>query len=176
MGITIKASYSGNAVEYLQQVMGRLQKTEEALVKVTNQVAKYWQRNYQEEGALIGGWAALAQATQDNRAQQGFDPSGPIMIRHGGLVAMSTTMFANAQGSTTRSERAPYDPRGITATGQLSIRGNVANLSVSGPQVFNHWPGVRIPRPARPIWFVDKPVAVEAGRAVGEWISDALRQ
>lgn len=85
-------------------------------------------------------------------------------------------MFANAAGNETLTETSPYDPRGNRITGRLMLDDQTAELSVEGPQVFNQFPGIRTPRPARPFWFINDGITVEARRGVEEWLVDEVLQ
>lgn len=171
--ITVRVTGLEGVVDYLTRVSDSLKKPEEGLHRAVNEVGKYWQRNFETEGGLNGGWAELAQSTQENRASQGYNPSYPIMLRYGALYRSSTVMFANANGPTSYSSGVPYDDR-IGVTALLTFDKSSATLSLEGEQVFNHWPGRRTPRPARPIWFVDSSVTESAARGVFDWLVEEV--
>lgn len=170
----IQLKYTANVDQPLSRIVSNLNNTDKALQLTTHAVAKYWQKNFRSEGALIGGWAALADATVENRLYQGYGGAHPIMIRSGGLMEMSTTFFATADGTSAQMMEVPYDSRGIYTMASVIYRHNQANLAVVGPQVFNHYPGIKDNRPARPIWFVNRGVMLEAGKAIDSWVRDAI--
>lgn len=152
---------------YLSAVEKRLRKPD--LSRPVQAVARYWRNSYRTEGGAVGGWAALAQRTIEDRAYQGYR-AGPILVRNGGLRELSTDFFARRKRGGSLSRTTPYDPRNITTTAKLVFDPNRAILSIRGPQVYNQWPGHKTPRPARPFWFTTPPVHSEARKSVIEWI------
>lgn len=153
---------------YLDMVQKKLRRPD--LSYPVNAVGKMWQQNYRTEGGFVGGWASLAQTTIDNRRQQGYG-AGPIMIRNGGLYRTSADFFATRKRGGSRSITTPYGGKTpATATATLQFSTETAVLTISGPQVYNQWPGIRNARPARPFWFTTQPVRYAARGAVVNWI------
>lgn len=175
MRATIRVRTTGvdGVAQYLARVGEKLHEPEGGLRNAVNRVGAYWQRNYEAEGGLNGGWADLALRTQEDRARQGYPPTNPIMLRYGATYRTSTLFFADAKGPGRRTEGVPYDDR-VSIVGILEFDKNTASLSLEGQQVFNHWPGIRNNRPARPIWFVTPAVVSEATQGVFDWLVEEV--
>lgn len=164
--VTLKGWAEAHA--YLERVKKTLRKPDPS--KPVNAVGKMWQQNYKTEGGMVGGWAQLAQITIANRRQQGYG-AGPIMIRNSGLYRTSSDFFATRKRGGSRSITTPYGGKTkATATATLTFSTETAVLTISGPQVYNQWPGIRNARPARPFWFTTQPVRNAARGAVVDWI------
>lgn len=170
---TVQLSGRQEMQQYMERVHDALSKPQGAVRNATNRVALYWMKNFLSEGSLVGGWAPLAESTIANRIGQGYG-GGPIMTKSGSLAAAATGFFASAVDSGQVVYTEPYDPRGITVTARLSMGSKIARLSVDGWPVVNQWYGPRTGRPARPFWWVDQAVGLQAGLGVAEWLFDEV--
>lgn len=139
--------------------------------KAVKRIAEVWALSYRGEGNQVGGWTGLAQSTMEERARQGFNPSGPILIRQGSLYAMSTLFFAQGRRGLA-SGWSTYGGRSIRTTASLEITNGVATLGLSGPKTIHqkgNWTA-----PKRQYWFTNR-VAIQATRlGVVEWIKDEV--
>lgn len=66
-----------------------------------NAAGDVFERNFQTEGKAggLGGWAQLAERTQEEREALGFDPNHPILVRYGDLRYATSTLLRDAKGS-----------------------------------------------------------------------------
>lgn len=141
------------------------------LVSATNGVAAVWAANYDAEGSMVGGWADLAQKTQDLRQAKGLDPEHPILFRYGTLRGIVIDLFQKPAAS---SATATSDS-GADISGSLTISEGTATLSASGWPVVNQWEDAAKNRPARPYWFVNPQVEQAALDGVALWLGDLIK-
>jgi len=69
------------------------------LKQIKEEQNERWDRNLDAEGEEYGGWAALAEATLEDRVMRGFGPS-PILRREGTL---HSNVRAQAEGAHVRA-------------------------------------------------------------------------
>lgn len=172
--VTLRGGDSRLQQQYLNRVRDRLSNPREGLVRAANATARVWEKNFRSGGGLVGGWAALAEATKRNRARQGM-PEGPVLIKYGALKAVVTEGFIEAKGPGQWSRTDPYSPH--TTRARLSISKGLARLTASGWKVANQYghpnhSGRAIP--PRPFWFVDRTVMAASKQAVEKWIADEV--
>lgn len=172
--ITVSLKNYEAAIGYLDRVRTRLRKPE--VNKAVTRVALFWASSYRSEGAAVGGWAQLAERTVEDRLQQNYPGSHPIMRRQGVLYALSTQFFVNKKKSSTSKRGTRYDGR-ISTTASLKFSPGEATLRISGPKVFNQWPGIRQTRPARPFWFVTPQTRQAAKSGMIDWVvNDVIKK
>lgn len=167
--VTIKGGDTRLQQQYLEEVLKRLSDPRDGLVKAANAAAGVWERNFREGGALVGGWASLAEATVQNRIRQGM-PSGPVLIKYGALKYVTTDAFMEAHGPSSWAKTDPYSPN--TTRGRLTIQKGIAHLTASGWKTVHQTEGPH--RQARPFWFVDSNVMAASKSAVEKWIADEV--
>lgn len=172
--VTIRGGDTRLQAEYLRMVQSRLSDPKTGLVKAANAAAGVWEKNFRSQGAMVGGWAKLAEATIRNRERQGM-PTGPVLIKYGALKAVVTEGFMEARGPGQWSKTDPYSPH--STRGRLTISKGLARLTATGWKVANQYghpnrSGKAIP--PRPFWFVDRTVMAASKSAVEKWIADEV--
>ena len=173
--VEIRGGDSRLQQQYLRRTEQRLRDPRKGLVKAANAAARVWEENFRTGGAAVGGWAALAEATIQNRQRQGM-PEGPVLIKYGALKSVVTEGFMEANGPGSWSKTDPYSPH--TTRGRLTISKGLARLSAQGWKIANQYghPNGRgsSPVPPRPFWFVDRSVMAASKQAVEKWIADEV--
>lgn len=150
-------------IEAIHQRMQRPDPT-----RAVKKVAETWGLSFKREGAAVGGWTALAQATVDERIRQGYQGDHPILIRQGSLYAMSVLFFmAGRPGRATATST--YGGRPVTTSANLSIADGTATLGLSGPKTIHQKGEHGVPE--RPYWFSTTNAVLAARAGVIEWIS-----
>ena len=121
-----------------------------------------WWSNFTQEG--WGEWADLADWTQDERAQLGYDPEHPILVRSGEL-ADSVVNPGNANHS------AQVDMTGagtfVLAEGSEDIRYNLLH--------FGGWTALATYIPPRPMAVIHPWQEDSVAQAVDEAVGGVLR-
>lgn len=170
--VTVRGGDASAQMRYLQSVAGKLRDRRSGLVRATNAVAAVWEKNFRDSGGMVGGWPQLAEATIQNRVEQGM-PQGPVLIKYGALKSVVTEGFMTAHGPSSWSKTDPYSPNNTKA--RLTLTKDMARLEAHGWKISNQYgfpnkSGRRVP--ARPFWFVDTAVTAAARDAITKWIAD----
>ena len=181
MSVVVRVVVTGvpEAMQKLTEVQGKLQNDREtAVLQATNEVAGVWRQNFDREGGMVGGWAELAEKTQNLREYYGYSASHPILFRYGALRGVAVDFFQQARGSGSVSKSDSYSAQDTRGT--LELSNGLAKLSAQGWKVANQYgfTGGRgeSPTPPRPFWFVDNNVIAAAGKGVEYWLlHDVLR-
>ncbi len=169
--ITIEAQLSGMNQAYaaLNRIYRVLDtKKDDMAVEALHKAARVWEHNFATEGGDVGGWAKLAERTQEERERLGFVGGWPILQRYGHLMRLTTTNLLRARqtGSWSNSEGGNISVSVYTHDGhmQLTAQGNKAMNQERAPN-----------RPPRPYWFVNGQVSRDVRQGVVDWLTDELR-
>lgn len=158
----------GAAALAIHRLRNSLSNPRPGLFRATNRLAELWGANFQQEGSQVGGWADLAQMTQDHRSRLGLPPDHPILFRYGALRGVVIEMFATARQNTASVQG---DGNGMVG-GALTVTNSMADLYVTGWPVTNQWQDSR--RPARPFWFVDQNAVAASRSGIEEWLGEVI--
>jgi hypothetical protein len=175
--ITFSVTGLQQAVAKIAQIQRNLAQPKTGLERATHKVAEVFEKNYDSEGGLVGGWPDLAEKTQNMRAWQGFEPEHPIMIRYGSFRAVAVEFFKTAKDGHVFSSTDDYSDQ--TVTGSLQIAGNKATLQVGGSyKVLNQWGYGNTngsgDNPARPYWFIDRQSVAAGVEGIRDWIENEV--
>lgn len=169
--VTIRVRNRKEAEQRVNDIISKLRSPKGGLERATENVAKEWAKNFDEEGSRVGGWADLAEMTQNMREYQGFAPAHPILIRYGALRAVAVDFFERGREGQ-RSEGDNYSDEVVK--GRLSINRNTAELEIGGSYKVANQYGFLTKTgqfvPARPFWFVDRGVSAAARTGIRDWI------
>jgi hypothetical protein len=146
---------------------------DEVAIGALNGAADVFERNFQGEGNMVGGWAALAERTVRERESRGFGGEHPIMIRYGDLKRIAVDSLMTVKRPTTF---AATDSDGKTI--QVSLSGNNGKLivSASGEKAVNQIGHQSSNLPARPYWFVSGDVQRMARDGAVKRLADEIRK
>lgn len=160
-------------VEQVERALNKIKDTVEHPDprKAVEKVSDVWARSFAGQGSYVGGWAALAEHTIEQRRAQGFPP-GPIMLRSGSLRDMATRFFNPARegrGSSTSN----YGSQTVTTVATLTLsKDGTATMGLSGKKVANQKGHGAVP--ARPFWFTDATTSRAAREGAIEWFKGEL--
>lgn len=136
-----------------------------------NAAGDVFDRNFETEGRAggLGGWAALAERTQQEREALGFDANHPILFRYGDLRAVTAISLRDANGSDTFRST---DAQGKTINVTLTIGRRGGKATATGDKAWN-----QIPAPtARPFWFTTQPVTRAVRKSAGALMNDEIER
>ena len=163
----INATYSGLDNQIKRSDKIKLAVGQPDINVMARAMAGVWQSNFTREGAAVGGWRPLTEATNDLRQSRGYPREHPILVQTGALRRAAIESLLNVNGPRLMTGK------GVMMSYQPALLG--ASFSISGPKVDNQF-RVRdrrsgISSPPRPFWFVNNAVSDAAANALSEWIS-----
>lgn len=167
--ITIKVIGLQQARKAIDRAKALAEDTEPLAFAALNGTADLFEKNFRAEGALVGGWASLAERTIADRESKGFGGEHPILVRYGDLRQVTATSLKAVQHSGTVTMT---DSDGKSIGVQIKGRRGTLNVTAFGDKALNQEPDDD--RPARPYWWVDNRVQQAARKAVVERLSDEL--
>lgn len=149
------------------------EKTDEFALAGLHGAANIFDKNFASEGAISGGWKALADSTVRERENLGVGGSSPILIRYEDLRDYTATMLQSVGASTTF---AATDPQGGSIRVQVSTERGSVNVTASGTKALHQTGTSDGHVPARPYWFVNQPVLRSAKKSAVEELAKQIRK
>lgn len=134
-------------------------------------MAKEWQRNFDSEGGMVGGWKKLSPSTLRLRKKRGYGP-GPILVQSGGLrrAAIEYPLSFSKKTMTRTVPGSGHTWAGGPTTINIRTSPNRAKMVLSGDKVKNNTgsKSKKKPLPKRPFWYVDMNVRQSGAEELAE--------
>jgi phage gpG-like protein len=93
VNVSVDASDAKNLVD---SMVDNMRSYQVPLREANSFLKEEFGKNFDSEGAMVGGWAPLSPRTQAWRAKNGFPVPGPILVNDGSLRAAVANLKARA--------------------------------------------------------------------------------